>query len=212
MGKNTQSFIVLGMSIALTGAFGCASPGKKTAIGAGAGAAAGAGVGAIVGGGKGALIGAGVGATVGGVIGNRLDKQAAELKEVAETKRTADGIMVNLKNDLLFETGSAKLTPQAKNQLNELGDVLVKYPTNKITVLGHTDNVGSMTLNEMLSEKRANAVRDVLAEKGVPENQLRSEGYGETQPIAPNTKKSERAKNRRVELKIVDVEAQSGAG
>lgn len=212
MGKYTQNFVVIGMSAALVAMPGCASPGKKTAIGAGAGAAAGAGVGAIVGGGKGALIGAGVGAAVGGVIGNRLDKQAQELEKVAETKRTADGIMVNLKNDLLFETGSSKLTPQAKTQLNELGDVLIKYPTNKITVLGHTDDVGSMTLNEMLSEKRANAVRDVLQEKGVPESQLRSEGYGETQPLVPNTTKSARAKNRRVELKIVDMEAQSGSG
>lgn len=213
MSKTASKFTTVGISAALALSMaGCASPGKRTAIGAGAGGAVGAGLGAIVGGGKGAIIGAGVGAVVGGAAGNQLDKQAAELEKIAETKRTADGILVNLKNDLLFNTGSAALTPEAKTELNQLGAVLVKYPTNKVTVRGHTDDVGSMTLNEQLSKKRADAVKEVLLESGVAPTQLRAEGLGETDPLIPSKTKAARAKNRRVELKIVDSGTGTDAG
>ena len=107
----------------------CATPGKRTAIGAGGGAAAGAGVGAIVGGWKGAAIGAAVGGLAGGAVGNYLDKQAEELKEVAETtKRTKDGILVDSKSQLLFTSDSAVLKPQAVEMVAKLGDILAKYP------------------------------------------------------------------------------------
>src|SRR4051794_2004357 len=78
---------------------GCASPGKGTGVGAGVGATAGAAVGGATGGWGGAGIGAAAGGLLGGAIGNILDKQANELKEVADTKRTKNGILVKLKND-----------------------------------------------------------------------------------------------------------------
>lgn len=186
---------------------GCASPGKRTAIGAGAGAAAGAGIGAIAGGGKGAIIGAGVGAAAGGLIGNRLDKQAQEMEKVAETKRTEQGILVNLKNDLLFDTGKAEVKPNAVNQLTQLGQIMAKYPTNHVVIGGHTDNTGSNAINEELSENRAEAVKSILLEQGVRPDQLVTQGYGESKPVASNTSNSGRAKNRRVELVITDTEA-----
>lgn len=206
MGKYATSTlgIILSAVFVLSG---CASPGKKTAIGAGAGAAVGAGVGAIAGGGKGAIIGAGVGGALGGMVGNRLDKQANELKKVADTQRTADGILVNLKNDLLFETGSAALTPQATSQLSELGGIMVKYPTNQITVIGHTDDVGTAATNETLSKQRAAAVQEVLVQKGIPSDRVRTVGMGESQPAVTGKTGSARSKNRRVELKIIDTEA-----
>src|SRR5512147_500411 len=83
-------------------ALACQTAGKRTAIGSAAGAAAGAGVGALIGGKKGALIGLGVGALAGGSVGLYLDKQKKELEEIAETKRTENGILVNMKNDILF--------------------------------------------------------------------------------------------------------------
>ncbi len=201
--SNLLVTLLLGLSLAT----GCTSPGKRTGIGAGVGAAAGAGIGAIAGGGNGALIGAGIGAVAGGAIGNRLDKQAKELAEVAETKRTADGILVNLKNDLLFETGKAVLTPQANSQLAQLGAILVKYPQNHVTVAGHTDNVGKDSMNRTLSLHRAQAVQDVLLGNGVVAGQLSVEGFGASKPMADNSTKAGRAKNRRVELYIVDTEA-----
>jgi outer membrane protein OmpA-like peptidoglycan-associated protein len=182
---------------------GCASPGKKTAIGAGGGAAVGAGVGAIVGGGKGALIGAAAGGVLGGAIGNRLDKQANELKEVADTKRTADGILVNLKNDLLFKTGSATLTDPAKAQLTQIAGIFAKYPEDRVNVVGHTDDVGTAATNQTLSLQRAQAVRAVLLDGGLAPSQLDTVGMGEAQPLVPNTSAANRAKNRRVELKVV---------
>jgi outer membrane protein OmpA-like peptidoglycan-associated protein len=198
------------ISLALLLSTSCASPGKDTAIGAGAGAVGGAGIGAIVGGGKGAAIGAGIGALAGGFVGNRLDKQAQELAQVAETKRTADGILVNLKNDLLFKTGSATLTPEANTQLNQLGSILVKYPNNHVTVAGYTDDVGSAAHNEKLSLDRAHSVQSVLLASGVPEGQLNVEGHGENDPLVPNKSKAARAKNRRVQLKITDPSANKG--
>ena len=81
----------------------CATPGTRTGVGAVGGAGVGAGVGAVAGGWKGAAIGAAIGGLAGGAVGNYLDKQAQELKEVAEnTKRTEDGILVDLKSKLLF--------------------------------------------------------------------------------------------------------------
>src|SRR5262245_34358552 len=87
---------------------GCAKPGKRTAVGAGTGAAAGAAVGGVIGhqskhAGRGAAIGAAAGAVLGGGIGNYLDKQAKELAEVAETRRTEEGIVTTLKNSILFD-------------------------------------------------------------------------------------------------------------
>src|SRR6266851_3469606 len=106
---------------------GCATPGEKTAIGAGAGAAVGAGVGALAGGWEGAAIGAVVGGVAGGAIGNYLDKQAQELQQVANARRTETGILVNLKPSLLFSSDSAVLQPAAVEQLAQLGDILARY-------------------------------------------------------------------------------------
>jgi outer membrane protein OmpA-like peptidoglycan-associated protein len=203
-----QTKVACVLVTALAVASGCTSPGKRTAIGAGAGAATGAAVGGIARGGKGALIGAGVGAAVGGFIGNRMDKQAKELEEVAETKRTRDGILVNLKNDLLFATNSTQLAGGAEQQLADLAAILVKYPTNHIVVAGHTDDVGTASYNQSLSLQRARAVQGVLASHGVKPEQMLTQGFGESQPIASNKNAAGRSKNRRVELRITDTEAE----
>src|SRR5947209_19945041 len=156
--RNSLTSIVLAVLAAA-----CATPGKRTAIGAGGGAAAGAGVGAIVGGWKGAAIGAAVGGLAGGAVGNYLDKQAEELKEVAETtKRTKDGILVDLKSQLLFTSDSAVLKPEAVELVAKLGDVIAKYPDDRIRINGYTDSTGSVAHNEVLSLRRARAVREVL--------------------------------------------------
>lgn len=206
--NHTAQALILSATLAL--GVGCATPGKRTAIGAGAGAAAGAGIGAIAGGGKGALIGAGIGAAAGGLVGNRLDAQAQEMEKVAETKRTEQGILVNLKNDLLFDTGKAEVKPNAQAQLAQLGQIIAKYPTDHVVIAGHTDSTGSNAVNESLSENRAAAVKTVLLEQGVRPDQLVTEGFGESKPVASNSSTSGRAKNRRVELVITDTEAKRG--
>ncbi|WP_242395294.1 OmpA family protein [Anaeromyxobacter oryzisoli] len=181
---------------------GCETVGKRTAIGAGAGGLAGAGIGALVGGGKGALIGAGVGALAGGSVGLYLDKQHKELEKVAETKRTENGLIVQLKNDILFDTGSAVLKPEAVDQLSKLGDIIAKYSDDRVRVEGYTDSSGSKKRNEELSLRRAAAVKEVLAGRGVQEKQITALGMGDTRPVADNATADGRAKNRRVELHI----------
>lgn len=197
-----RSTAVLGSIALIVLISGCTTPGKKTAIGAGTGAAAGGVIGGVAGGWQGAAIGAGVGAIAGGAIGNQMDKQAKELAEVAETKRTAEGIVVNLKNDLLFETGKAELKPEAQTQLGQLGDIIAKYPDDHIQIQGFTDSTGSKQTNELLSKARADAVRNVLSSRGVQYKQMSAQGFGPQNPIASNSSSTGRAKNRRVELQI----------
>ena len=181
----------------------CATPGKGTAVGAAGGAGVGAGVGALAGGWKGAAIGAAVGGLAGGAVGNYLDKQAQELKEVAEnTKRTEDGILVDLKSKLLFHSDSAVLKPEAVEQIAKLGDILARYPEDRIRIQGHTDSTGAVAHNEELSMRRAQSVRDVLVSRGVKPQQMLVEGIGEARPIADNRTAAGRAQNRRVELHI----------
>ena len=183
-------------------ATGCATAGKRTAIGAGGGAAAGAGVGALIGGWKGAAIGAGVGALAGGSVGLYLDKQAKELEEVAETKRTENGVLVNMKSEILFDSGSAVLKPEAVAQIEKVGDILARYADDRVRVEGHTDSVGAAPVNEQLSLRRADAVKRVLVGRGVKDGQITALGVGETRPVADNKTPAGRAANRRVELHI----------
>jgi outer membrane protein OmpA-like peptidoglycan-associated protein len=180
----------------------CATAGKDTAIGAGGGALAGAGLGALLGGGKGAIIGAGVGALAGGSVGLYLDKQAKDLEEIAETKRTENGVIVRMKSEILFETGSAVLKPEAVAQIEKVGDVLAKYSDDRIRVEGHTDSVGTRQANEELSLRRANAVKSVLIGRGVKETQITALGMGEEHPIADNKTADGKKQNRRVEVHI----------
>ena len=186
----------------------CTTPGKKTAIGAGAGAAVGAAAGAIIAnntGGKsaeGAIYGALAGAAAGGLIGNYYDKQAKELAQIADVKKTDNGIEVTLKNDILFTTSSAELSAAAKQTLTDLNKVLKKYPENIIQVQGHTDSTGSASFNQTLSEKRAKAVYDFILANGLKTSGLTYVGFGATKPVASNDTDEGKSKNRRVELKI----------
>jgi outer membrane protein OmpA-like peptidoglycan-associated protein len=199
MDTRTLRIVALGVA-ALVAA--CETAGKRTAIGAGGGAAVGAGVGALVGGKKGALIGAGVGALTGGSVGLYLDKQAKELEKIAETKRTENGILVNMKNDILFEVDSADLKAEAVAQLVQVGDIVAKYADDKVAIEGHTDSSGGERYNEQLSLRRANAVKTVLVSRGVQESQITVAGLGESRPVADNGTAEGRGKNRRVELHI----------
>lgn len=203
--KKIVAAIVVGSFIVVN--LGCESAGKKTAAGAGIGAAAGAVLGSVVGNQhgdkkKGALIGAALGAALGGTIGNRLDKQAKELEKIAETKRTDQGIITKLKSDILFDTGKSDLKPAAKDNIAKLASILKKYPENVITVKGYTDSMGSDSVNKTLSEKRAQAVKESLAQGGVPNETLSTVGMGKENPVADNKSADGRSKNRRVEIEI----------
>ncbi len=199
---NRNSIRMTAAVAALALGAGCATAGRDTAIGAGVGGAAGAGVGALIGGGKGALIGLGVGALAGGSVGLYLDKQRKDLERVAEVKKTENGLLVQMQGDILFDTGSAVLKPEAVDQVTKVGDVIAKYADDRVRVEGHTDSTGSARQNEELSLRRADAVKRVLTSRGVQEKQILVLGLGETKPVADNGTAAGRAKNRRVELHI----------
>lgn len=188
-------------------AIGCQSAGKKTATGAGIGAATGAGLGAIIGHqsgnrGKGALIGAALGGGAGGLVGNRMDKQAKELEKIAETRRTEQGIVTQLKSDILFDTGKDNLKAGALNNLSQMSSILKKYPENVLTIRGYTDSTGSQSVNQSLSENRATAVREELVRGGVPTSAITVVGMGPQNPVSDNKTADGRSKNRRVEIEI----------
>lgn len=194
-----QIFLALSVTALV---LGCATPGRRTVTGAAAGAVVGAGVGGAAGGGRGAAVGAAVGAAAGGGLGNYLDKRAQELAQVADTRRVDNAVLVKLKGDVLFDFDEAKVRPEARQQLNQVGDILAKYPEDRIAIEGHTDSIGSATYNEALSLERAASVREILASRGVKPQQILVEGAGESEPVANNGTESGRAANRRVELKI----------
>jgi len=186
----------------------CATPGEKTAIGAATGTAVGAGVGALAGGWKGAAIGAVVGGVAGGAVGNYLDRQQQELQQIADARRTESGIAVDLRSSLVFSEESAVVKPAAVEQLARLGDILAKYPEDRIRIRGFAAAGASAAHDEVLSLRRAEAVRDILASRGVHPRQMLVEGAGADQPIADNSTPEGRARNRRVEI-YIDVPAGS---
>jgi Outer membrane protein and related peptidoglycan-associated (lipo)proteins len=99
-----------------------------------------------------------------------------------------------------FATNSATITPDSEKALGEIVTLLKNQPEWKITVEGHTDNVGAKAANQLLSQKRAESVVAWLAGHGVEKARLASAGFGDTKPLEPNDSEEGKAKNRRVEL------------
>lgn len=192
----SMSFIFLFVS--------CASmkENKKTYAGAGIGTAVGAGLGGILGKEKGAIIGGVIGGSIGGYAGSRMDKQAKELEKIAETRRTEMGLVTKLKSDILFDTGKSALKPAAKQNLQEMANIMKKYPENVLMVKGFTDNTGTSAINEKLSAQRAEAVKNELQKDGLSNLSISTQGLGPAFPIASNDSASGRGQNRRVEIEI----------
>lgn len=184
---------------------------KKTASYGGLGALAGAAAGALINHdnrGKGALIGAALGSAGGAALGYRADKQEAELRQQmqgtgVEVQRQGDEIRLVMPGAITFPTGSDQLQPAFQDTLNRLSGSLAANPGSSVEVTGHTDNVGSQASNNDLSERRAIAVAKVLAQGGVEKSRIKVFGAGPSQPITSNATEQGRAKNRRVEIKLV---------
>jgi outer membrane protein OmpA-like peptidoglycan-associated protein len=107
-------------------------------------------------------------------------------------------------DNLEFESGKDIIRATSYASLDELAELLKKKPNWKLKISGHTDNVGKPAGNLKLSEKRAKAVKAYLMKKGVSESQLKTEWFGQTRPIAPNTTPEGRQRNRRVEMLIIE--------
>jgi len=153
----------------------------------------------------GAIVGAAAGGVVGGVIGHEMDQQAKELKQNipgATVERVGEGITVTFASGLLYNFDSDRVLPTAGSNLSSLAKSLDKYPGTDLLIVGHTDQVGSESYNQSLSERRARSAADYLVSQGVNRGRIETQGKGESEPLATNDTEAGRATNRRVEVAI----------
>ncbi|HEY6943615.1 MAG TPA: OmpA family protein [Candidatus Acidoferrum sp.] len=129
----------------------------------------------------------------------------AQLNSILQTRDSARGLIVNM-SDVLFDTGSYTLKPGAREKLAKISGILLAHPGLTMQIEGHTDSVGGDEFNQQLSERRADSVRDFLAQNGVQGSSITARGFGKTQPVASNDTAEGRQRNRRVEL-VVNGEA-----
>ncbi|HVZ32902.1 MAG TPA: OmpA family protein [Polyangiaceae bacterium] len=136
----------------------------------------------------------------------REDAERAEQKALAtlqNVKNDSRGTVVTVPGSISFASGKAKLLPAARGQLSEVATALKQGSSDsKIVVEGYTDSTGSPQMNQELSQKRAEAVRQALVSDGVPADRVSAVGYGESRPVADNSSPEGRATNRRVEIVV----------
>jgi outer membrane protein OmpA-like peptidoglycan-associated protein len=132
-------------------------------------------------------------------VSEQIDRELQELR----AQRTDRGVVITLE-DVLFEVNGADLRPGAQAELIRLADYLEQHPDRNVLIEGHTDSTGSSDYNLQLSQLRAESVRAYLVGNGVPAQQIRAIGYGETRPEAPDDTAAGRQQNRRVEIVILD--------
>lgn len=192
---------------------------SKATQGAVIGGLGGAAIGALThthgrGAGKNALIGGAIGALAGGLVGNYMDNQEAELRQRLRSSgvrvaRVGDDIVLELRNDILFELNSTDLSPRAVRTIDAVAEVLKHYDKTLIEVNGYTDTTGSADYNGKLSQARAESVANVLVDDGINAARISPRGYGETHLKIPTGDNVDEPRNRRVEIRIVPHTAQS---
>ena len=124
------------------------------------------------------------------------------MDKVIELKKIAIGSIIALRN-VFFATGSSILTAESNAELDRLVKLMKDVPGLKVEIGGHTDNVGSESMNQKLSQDRAAAVVTYITGKGITKDRLTSAGYGSTKPIASNNSAEGKQQNRRTEFKFV---------
>ncbi len=205
MKTTTVLVLILCVAIAFMGC-GASKTVKGGAIGAGAGAVIGGVIGKATGNtAMGAILGAAIGGTAGALIGNYMDRQAAEMQQDlknAKIERVGEGIKITFDSGILFATNSSDLQTTSKTNIESLARILNKYSDTNVLIEGHTDSTGTAAYNQTLSERRAKSVADYCKGLGVQAPRLTTVGYGESQPIAPNGTVEGRQQNRRVEIAI----------
>lgn len=134
-----------------------------------------------------------------------LNRMQEALSKVAATRRTADGMIIDLGNDSFkFDFDKATLRSENRELLSRLAGVLLASHGYRLQVYGYTDDVGTDEYNQGLSERRAEAVRDYLAKSGIPPEIMTTKGFGKSSPRVKGKTLEAREKNRRVEIGIVD--------
>jgi OmpA-OmpF porin, OOP family len=135
--------------------------------------------------------------------------QAAQLKQQDETKPITTQecetrfSVISTTGAIYFKTGSAELDHSSDPLLNSVADIANRCPSVKVEVSGHTDTTGGANANQALSVARAQSVATYLVQHGVAQSRITATGYGDTRPVAANTSEDGRAKNRRIEFRVV---------
>jgi outer membrane protein OmpA-like peptidoglycan-associated protein len=195
----------------------CATDGRPMSD-AQRGAIIGAATGAVVGGlasknkKKGVLLGAVGGGLAGGAVGTYMDKQKQDLEKTLAAERSngaiqiekmpGDVLRVTMTEQTAFEFDSAQIKTGFTPTMDKISNVVNRYGKTHLTVVGHTDNVGSDQYNQRLSEQRAQAVTSYFGNRGVIPERLAADGKGESAPRANNATPEGRRLNRRVEVYI----------
>jgi len=199
---------------------GCASMDNTqsgTLTGSALGAGTGAAIGAIFGGGKGAAIGAGSGAVLGAGAGYLWSKRMEEQKKQMEAATAGTGVEVsqtednrlklNIPSDISFDPGKSNIKSNLQPILDNFATSLNNNPNTVVTIIGHTDNTGSDSVNNPLSVNRASSTREYLVKRGVAISRIQIDGRGSHEPIAGNDTPADRAKNRRVEIFVSEIQS-----
>ena len=156
------------------------------------------------------LQGAAVGGAIGGGVGFYMDNQEAKLrKQLRDTgvsvERDGDNINLIMPGNITFATNSPAINSNFYPVLDSVTLVIGEYDKTIVVVSGHTDNTGSDSYNQRLSEQRAKSVNDYFLSKKVLPARLETIGFGESKPMASNDTAQGRELNRRVEITLVPV-------
>jgi len=223
-GKTMKKTVILSLTAGLALA-ACVSspddPNKNTKQNAAVGATIGAIAGAVIGyqgdhsGGalRGGLIGAAAGGALGAGVGIYMDKQQAAFNNQLAAEQRAhqveverlqnENLKITMNSEVSFDYNSTQLKPAFSSTLDKVADILNRYPRSSIRITGHTDNRGTASYNQQLSEQRAQAVKNYLGDRGVDPRRITAEGRGELQPRDSNETEAGRQLNRRVEMLVI---------
>ncbi len=187
------------------------------------GALIGAGIGAVAGllAGKDAtdrrqkaMVGAGIGGLAGAGVGAYQDRQEAALRQQTagtgvDVQRDGDVIKLNLPDGVTFDFNRTEVKPQFYPALNSIARTIAEYNQTIVEINGHTDNVGTVAVNQRISEQRAQSVASYLVGQGVQQVRMETRGYKYQYPVASNDTDSGRALNRRVEIRLIPLQSGS---
>lgn len=142
-------------------------------------------------------------------VDSEFSKEVMEALSEFDAVNIEDGTKLTLPEDILFDFDSSELLPEADEAIDQLVKVIeTTDDEEEIAIVGHTDGKGEEKYNQKLSEKRAQSVRDALADEGVKKDRMTAEGKGDSEPVAENTNSDGsdnpegRQKNRRVEVTV----------
>jgi len=207
-----RRLVALGALCALAACQNMTEREQGTATGAGIGAAIGSNSGNA---GKGAAIGAVGGAIAGNLWSKHMEEKRQAMEKatqgtgIAVTRTEDNQLKVNVPSDFSFDVGRSDVKPNMRPLLDEFAKGL--DPNMQVRIVGHTDSTGSDAVNNPLSVRRAESVRDYMATKGVTGGRVVTEGHGAREPVAANDTVGGRAQNRRVEIFLREPAAKGGA-